>query len=270
MTGPAGGFDDRAVRTLAGGGVVALTGAGISQEAGIPTFRDAHGLWARFDPLEFGTWPGLARLAERRPAALAEFLAALRRAFASARPGPAHATLARLESEGVVDAVITQNVDGLHQEAGSRRVVEIHGSFRRTVCLRCGHVDRIGREGLLELLDRAVVGLRSAFVAGLESVLPRCSRCEGPARPHFVAFGEVPHEMDRAERLAGGCRAMLVVGTSGEVLPAATLPDLVKEAGGVVVAVSPGPTAIRADVHIDGRAGEVLPRLAEAVLGARA
>ena len=259
-----------AARALARSARLAVfTGAGVSKESGIPTFRDPGGLWSRFDPDEFGTWTGLARLADLRPTALADFLAAIRRTFSRASPSPGHAALARLERQGVLRAVVTQNVDGLHQDAGSREVVEIHGSFRRTQCLRCGHRDDIGRAGLLGFLDRAVVGLRSAFVGGLESILARCSRCSGPARPAFVAFGELPHDMDRAEELARTSRAMLVVGTSGDVLPAAALPEMTRAAGGTVVVVSSGTTTIRADVRVEGPAGEVLPRLADAVVAAR-
>jgi NAD-dependent SIR2 family protein deacetylase len=124
---------EEAAGVLAGGGVVAFTGAGISAESGIPTFRDPGGMWDRFDPSEFGTWDGLMALAMTRPDALASFLVELRRMFAAAAPGAAHTALAHLEAGGILDAVVTQNVDGLHQAAGSRRVVELHGSFSRTV-----------------------------------------------------------------------------------------------------------------------------------------
>ena len=171
---------EEAAAHLRGGGVVAFTGAGISAESGIPTFRDPGGIWDRFDPWDFGTWDGLMRTAMSRPDALADFLAELRRALAQARPGPAHLALVRLEEAGLLEAVITQNVDGLHQEAGSREVVEIHGSFARTTCLVCGHRERVTREAFLEALDRAVTVLRSAFVPSLAALLPLCSRCGGP------------------------------------------------------------------------------------------
>jgi NAD-dependent deacetylase len=255
---------------LAGGGVVAFTGAGISAESGIPTFRDPGGVWERFEPGEFGTWDGLLRLAMSRPDALAEFLSELRTAFAAAHPGAAHQALARMESEGVVEGVITQNVDGLHQEAGNVEVVEIHGSFSRSVCIVCGHRDPVSREEFMGNLDRAVMGLRTAFIASLSALLPHCSSCGGPARPDFVAFGEALHEFDRADRMARSCRAMLVVGTSGEVFPAAHLPETASRAGATVVEVAMGPTYIEADLRLEGLAGEILPALAEAVLRRRA
>jgi NAD-dependent deacetylase len=257
---------EEAARIVAGGGVVVLTGAGMSEEAGIPTFRDPGGLWDRFDPSEFGTWQGLARLATSRPDELAEFLAALRGAFARARAGPGHQALARLEEAGLVDAIVTQNVDGLHQEARCRKVLEIHGSFLRNRCLVCGRADAVSREEVCIGLDRAVVGLRQAFVPSFESLLPKCSSCGGPSRPDFVAFGEGLHDFEEAERLAGGCRVLLAVGTSGEVYPAASLPETARAAGATVVVIASGPTAVAADVVVEGKAGEVLPILTDAVL----
>lgn len=260
---------EEAAEVLAGRGVVAFTGAGISAESGIPTFRDPGGIWDRFDPAEFGTWDGLMGMAMTRPDALADFLAELRRVFAAA-PGPAHVALARLEEGGILDAVVTQNVDGLHQAAGSHRVVELHGSFARTVCLLCGGREHVGREAFLAGLDRAVVGLRSAFVPSLASLLPRCWRCQGPARPDFVAFGEAVEAFEEAEELARGCRALLVVGTSGEVYPAAALPEKARSAGATVIDVSAGPTDVRSDLRLQGNAGAVLPALADRVLGSAA
>jgi NAD-dependent deacetylase len=257
---------ERGAALLRGGGVVGFTGAGISAESGIPTFRDPGGVWDRFDPGEFGTWEGIMHLAMTRPDALAEFLAELRRVFALARPGPAHAALASLDRAGLVDGVITQNVDGLHQEAGSARVVEIHGSFRRTRCLSCGRQGEVSRERFLGDLDRAITGLRTAFVPSLASLLPRCPHCGGPARPDFVAFGEAVHHMEEAESLARAARVLLVVGTSGEVFPAAGLPGVARSAGATILEVAPGPTFIDADVRLEGQAGEVLPRLAEDVI----
>jgi NAD-dependent deacetylase len=257
---------DRAAAEIARGGVVAFTGAGISAESGIPTFRDSGGLWSRYDPREFGSWQGVMDLAMTKPEALAEFLGELRRAFGSARPAPGHAALATLEENGLLAAVITQNVDGLHQDAGSRRVVELHGSFRQQVCLVCGHRERVTRQEFLDGLDRAIIGLRSAFVASLASLLPRCSRCVGPARSDFVTFGEEVRDFPEAESLAKGCRAMLVVGTSGEVFPAADLPVVASTGGALVVEVVGGPSEVRSDIRLPGRAGEVLPALVDRAL----
>ena len=245
---------------------MALTGAGISVESGIPTFRDPGGIWDRFDAQEFGTWDGLARLAMTSPDRLADFLAELRRVFAAAGPGPAHLALARLDDAGLVGGVITQNVDGLHQEAGSKRVVEIHGSFTRTVCLSCGARRSVPRAEFLAELDRSVTGLRTAFVPSLASLLPRCAVCGSPARPDFVAFGEDVQDFAEAEGLAAAARVLLVVGTSGEVYPAANLPVIARNNGAKVVEVVPGRTDVAADLHVEGEAGSVLPAIVERVL----
>jgi NAD-dependent deacetylase len=253
----------RAATLLRDGGVVAFTGAGVSAESGIPTFRDPGGIWDRFDPGDFGTWEGLAALAMTRPDALADFLAELRRVFGQARPGPAHVALAELDRAGLVDGVVTQNVDGLHQEAGSRHVIELHGSFLRTRCMACGHTGEVSREEFLQNLDHAITGLRTAFVPGLGSLLPHCDRCGGPARPDFVAFGEAVQQMEEAEQLVRAARVVLVVGTSGEVFPAARLPEDARAAGASVIEVAAGPSFIQADLRLEGQAGEVLPTLVE-------
>jgi NAD-dependent deacetylase len=252
-------------RVLAGGSVVAFTGAGISSESGIPTFRDPGGLWSRYDAARFGTWNGLVREAMVRPDDLAGFLAAFRGALAAARPNAAHLALAELERAGLLDGVVTQNVDGLHQEAGSQRVVEVHGSVRRQLCLVCGCARRIPIEEFLDGLDRAVRGLRSAFVPGLASLLPRCLDCGGPARPGIVAFGEPLLQFDEAEGLVRSCRAMLVVGTSGEVEPAASLPRLARDQGIPVVHVGLE-SLVESDVDVRGQAAVVVPELVRRAL----
>jgi NAD-dependent deacetylase len=260
---PARSRVERAAEAIAGGDVVPFTGAGISAQSGIPTFRDPGGLWSRFDPARFGTWEGLAREAMTRPDGLAEFLAALRRAMAGARPNPAHHALAGLEGAGLVAGVLTQNVDGLHHEAGSERVVEIHGSLLERRCLACGSTERVRRSEFLAGLDHAIRGLRTAFVPSLMSLLPRCATCGAPTRPGIVTFGEHVRDLDQAEGLAMRCRTMLVVGTSGEVEPAAGLPRLARQQGATVIHVGAGPTWVAADLDIRAPAGRILPELAE-------
>lgn len=255
-----------AAARVRGGGVVAFTGAGISAESGIPTFRDPGGIWDRFDPEEYGTWDGVMRLAMTRPDELADFLAELRRTMAAAEPGNAHRALVRLEEAGLLEAVITQNVDGLHQRAGSRVVLELHGSLSRVVCLVCGRRDTVDREDLLASLDRAIVGLRTAFVPSLASLLPLCSACGGPARPDFVAFTEPVQGLPAARSMARGCETLLVVGTHGEVYPAAEIPLVAREGGAAVVEVSTGRTFIDADTRVRGPAGRILPALVDLVL----
>ena len=248
---------------------MAFTGAGISAESGIPTFRDPGGLWERYDPMRFGTLEGIAREAMEHPDDLADYLSEMRAAFAAARPNPGHVALARLEQRGLLLGVITQNVDGLHREAGSATVVEVHGSNRRRRCLSCGATEDVTREAYLAAMGRTVQALRTAFVPSYVSLLPRCRACGGPARPDVVAFGEPVRDFGEAERLAERAATLLVVGTTAEVYPAAGLVGYSRGCGATIVEVARGSTSVDADVRLEGKAGRILPELVELAMAAR-
>jgi NAD-dependent protein deacetylases, SIR2 family len=224
---------------------IVFTGAGISAESGIPTFRGAGGLWERHRPEELATPEAFAR----DPELVWRWYRWRQEVVYRAEPNPGHRAIAELEALGVVKAVITQNVDGLHQRAGSRNVVELHGSLWRARCVRCGAVYR---------LDKPV-----------EEIPPRCPRCGGLLRPDVVWFGEpLPQDAwERAVELASRSDAVLVVGTSGVVYPAAYIPRIAKDHGAVVVEVNVEESAVTpiADFFLRGKAGEVLPRLVEEV-----
>lgn len=226
---------------------VALTGAGVSVPSGIPDFRSPGGLWKRFDPLEVATLTAL----RANPAAVWEFMAEALDLFGRARPNPAHMALAGLERRGVLAGVITQNIDGLHQAAGSRAVVEFHGSAGRFHCMDCG-----------QPRDRAAV-------AGLlaRALPPRCPDCGGVVRPEVVFFGEgiPPRAVAKSRELLAGADLALIVGTSGEVAPANAIPFRVARAGGAVVEINLGPTEYGdlADVRLDAPVEVVLPRILE-------
>ena len=224
---------------------IVFTGAGISAESGIPTFRGAGGLWERHRPEELATPEAFAR----DPELVWRWYRWRQEVVYRAEPNPGHRAIAELEALGVVKAVITQNVDGLHQRAGSRDVVELHGSLWRARCVRCGAVYR---------LDKPV-----------EEIPPRCPRCGGLLRPDVVWFGEpLPQDAwERAVELASRSDAVLVVGTSGVVYPAAYIPRIAKDHGAVVVEVNVEESAVTpiADFFLRGKAGEVLPRLVEEV-----
>ncbi|MEW5774380.1 MAG: NAD-dependent deacylase [Thermodesulfobacteriota bacterium] len=237
-----------AARLLAGARkAVALTGAGVSVPSGIPDFRSPGGLWTRFDPMRVATAAAL----RNDPAAVWEFMTAALDLFGQARPNPAHAALAELERRGRLAGIVTQNIDGLHQAAGSRAVVEFHGSADRFSCMDCGQPQ--ARTALPGLLAR--------------SVPPRCPDCGGAVRPDVVFFGEgIPREaLAGSEELLAGADLALIVGTSGEVAPANYIPFRVARAGGAVVEVNLGPTAYGslADVRLDAPAEVVLPRILE-------
>jgi NAD-dependent deacetylase len=228
---------------------VVLTGAGISTESGIPDFRSPSGIWARYDPMEYATISAF----RRDPVKVWEFYALRFATLTSAEPNAGHIALARLEQRGLVDAVVTQNIDGLHTRAGSRDVVEVHGSIRTASCLDCGE-----RVPLADVV--AVLGSAPA---------PPCPTCGEILKPDVVMFGELLPEdtIDRAFELARDAGVLLVVGSSLEVYPVAGLPEETLDAGGTLALVNRGETPYdrRATVRIEGGAGETLAALERAL-----
>ena len=217
---------------------VVLTGAGVSTESGIPDFRSDTGIWAEVDPFEVAS----IRAFRRNPARVWSFYRERVHVLRDAQPNAAHLALAELEQRGLVEAVITQNIDLLHTRAGSRDVVEMHGSIRSAQCLGCLWTEPI--DTVLAQLD--------------ESPLPTCSQCGEVLKPGVVLFGELLPEgaIERAMQLARGARLMLVVGSSLEVWPVAGLP---LEARAFAI-VNRGATPLdeHALLTIDANAGETL------------
>jgi NAD-dependent deacetylase len=228
---------------------VALTGAGISTESGIPDFRSPGGIWDQYDPMEYATIEAF----RRDPVKVWEFYAKRLEVLREAEPNPAHFALAELERRGLLEAVITQNIDRLHELAGSEDVVEVHGSIRTSVCLSCGATATF--DEVVELL--------------VDEPAPACPRCGAILKPGVVMFGELlpPVEIDRAYELARRARLLLVVGSSLEVYPAAFLPLETLAAGGELAIVNRDPTMLdsRASVVLSGSAGEVLTAAVESL-----
>jgi NAD-dependent protein deacetylase/lipoamidase len=226
---------------------VALTGAGVSTESGIPDFRSADGIWAQYDPMEYASLEAF----RRDPVKVWEFYGKRLGALLEAKPNAAHDALAELERRGLLSAVITQNIDRLHALAGSRDVVEVHGSIATSVCLRCGTTATL--EDVLALLEDAPA--------------PACPNCGAILKPNVVMFGELlpAAAIDRAFELARTARLLLAVGSTLEVYPVAGLPFETIGAGGAVAIVNRGPTALDevATLRIEGSAGEILGRVIE-------
>lgn len=233
------------------GPAVVLTGAGISTESGIPDFRSPTGIWAKYDPQEYATIEAF----RADPVKVWSFYALRFRALTEAAPNTGHVALAELERTGRVSAVVTQNIDLLHERAGSREVVEVHGSIRISTCPGCG--TRYGVDDVLRLLGRAPA--------------PRCRECSAVLKPDVVFFGELLPEaaIDRAYELARSTRLLVVVGSGLEVWPVSQLPEETRRGGGVVAIVNRGPTTFddRAVVKIDGGAGETLSALVDELAG---
>ncbi len=227
---------------------VALTGAGISVESGIPAFRGAQGLWERYDPMEYATIGAFVRNPEKVWAMLSEMIDILARAV----PNAAHRGFAELERMGILRSVITQNVDGLHQAAGSRKVIEFHGNAEELVCIACWK----------RYASRAKIR---------DGIPPRCE-CGEILKPDLVLFGEpIPWvAQEDAETEAEGCSVLLVAGTSAAVSPACEIPRISKKRGAFVIEINPEETLLTrtvADLHIPAAAGEVVPSLVSAIRG---
>jgi NAD-dependent deacetylase len=222
---------------------VVLTGAGISTESGIPDFRSPTGIWAHYDPSDYATID--AFLAD--PVKVWDFYGRRLEMLGAAEPNDGHRALAELENRGWVRAVVTQNIDRLHERAGSRALVEVHGSIRTSSCLACGAVVPFAE--VVELLP-----------------VPQCPNCGRVLKPDVVMFGELlPEEaISRALQLAAEARLLLVVGSSLEVYPIAGLPLETLAAGGSLAIVNRGETQFdcRASVRLDAGAGETLRALA--------
>jgi NAD-dependent deacetylase len=224
---------------------VVLTGAGVSTESGIPDFRSPTGIWAEVDPFEVAS----LRAFRHDPARVWSFYRERVQTLQEAEPNAAHYALAELERRGLVEAVVTQNIDLLHSRAGSRDVVEVHGSIRSAQCLSCLWTEPA--ESVLAQLA--------------QSPVPACPHCGEPLKPGVVLFGELlpAGALERATHLARGAQLLLVIGSSLEVWPVAGLP---LEAGAFAI-VNRGPTALddQALVRIDAGAGETLTEIVDAL-----
>lgn len=226
---------------------IAFTGAGISVESGIPDFRSAQGLWQKYDPEEYAHIHAFYSNPDKVWLMLKEMFTLT----LSAKPNPAHIGLAELEKMGCLSSIVTQNIDGLHQAAGSKNVVEFHGTHRTLSCLKCS--TKMDGSHLKE-----------------ENLPPRCSRCSSLLKPDVVFFGEpIPWEAQVLSfKESKSCSAVLVIGTSAVVYPAATIPITAKERGAIIIEINMEPTPLTdqiSDYLICGSAGEIVPAIVEEV-----
>ena len=221
--------------------VTILTGAGISADSGVPTFRGADGLWRNFRAEDLATPEAFAK----DPRLVWEWYNWRRELIATKQPNPAHHAVAELEGRIGHFWLITQNVDGLHRDAGSQKLSEIHGNIWTVRCTTCGRISENRQVPI--------------------PMLPTCSPCGGLLRPHIVWFGESLARDDVARSYAAleSCEIMLIIGTSGVVYPAASFAPVAKSAGAFVVEVNldPTPNSDVVDLAIHGRASDILPQL---------
>ena len=229
--------------------VAALTGAGVSQESGLRTFRDAQtGLWTQYKPTDLASPEAFAR----DPKLVWDWYAMRREKVREVEPNPGHYALADMAYHIPDFSLITQNVDGLHLKAGSPRVIELHGNLQRVRCASCGQQ--------AEAWDEANNG-----------DVPRCKICGGLLRPDVVWFGEsLPRTaLESAVEAARSCHVFFSIGTSGLVQPAASLAYAARNRGAVVVEINAEPTPLteKVDFALHGKSGEILPALVQAVWG---
>ena len=227
---------------------IAFTGAGISTPSGIPDFRSRHtGLWEHYDPMEVAS----LGVFQSRPEAFFNWLRPLLQTIWAASPNPAHFALAELETAGVIKATITQNIDGLHQRAGSRQVYEVHGSLRTMSCPGCGQT--YPSEQFRDTLEK-------------EGDLPRCPHCRHVIKPDITLFGEMlPEDIwQEAEDHCARADLVLVAGSSLEVWPAASLPETAVLNGArlIICNLTPTPLQAQADIFLPLNVADALPRLA--------
>ncbi len=228
------------------GGVIAFTGAGVSAESGIPTYRGKDGFWTKYDPSKYAS----IEYFNLDPSYYWSFFKDTRAPLIhDARPNPGHVALAEMEKAGYLDAVITQNIDGLHQAGGSKQVIELHGSTRRFYCVDCNKKYSLQEaEGALDV-----------------NLPPRCNKCEGIIRPDVVFFGEMlpPGLLEKAFTLAKSASVIITVGSTLIVYPASHVPAVAKQAGARLAIVNDEPTPLDdiADWTLYGNAGEILPQL---------
>jgi len=232
------------------GYAVAFTGAGISAESGIPTYRGEGGLWTKYDPNRYADIQNFLE----DPSYYWSFFRDVRYPMLKeVAPNNAHTALAEIEAEGRLHSVITQNIDGLHQDAGSSTVIELHGTTRTIYCLECG-----AKYTMEDVADRLTVQLP-----------PLCTECRGLLRPDVVFFGESldPGTLDLAYREAGKCDLLMVVGSSLVVYPAADIPMRAKRKDAVLVIINRDSTPMdeTADYVINERAGDVLPKIVQSL-----
>lgn len=248
------------------GEIVVLTGAGISAESNIPTFRGKGGLWEKYEPEKFANAVGLLTTFKNSPKEIVEFLDDFYSILFKATPNPAHFALANLEKKGILNCVITQNIDNLHYDAGSKKVYELHGNAFRIRCNGCFKSQYITKKKLEDIIIklRQNKNLRIKLLKIFSQFFPRCS-CGQRTRIDIVLFGELlPQDvLEEAYKAIEKAKFLFLIGTSGVVYPAAALPIYAKERGLKILEVNNQPSELSAicDYQILGKAGEILPEL---------
>ena len=250
--------------------VICLTGAGTSAESGIPTFRGKGGLWEKYNPEIYANTEGLISVLRKHPQDLVNFIVDFYSVLLKAKPNPAHLALSDLEKAGILSSVITQNIDNLHQEAGSRNVIELHGNAFKIRCMRCSKSIKMEKERLKEMIELLQLhrNSRIRLMQVLSHYFPRC-HCGSRYRIDIVLFGEMlsQNELVRAYRHLDRCNVLLIVGSSLVVYPAANIPLYAKERGAKLIEINNEKTAFSGlcDYRIRTKASEACLEILELI-----
>jgi NAD-dependent deacetylase len=225
----------------------AFTGAGISVESGIPPFRGENGIWGKYDPKVLE----LSYFHENPEESWKVIREIFYEYFGKSLPNKAHSVLAEMEGKNLLQSIVTQNIDNLHQEAGSKEVYEFHGNMKKLLCTSCGSYHDV-RE------------------INLKNLPPHCKNCNGLLKPDFIFFGEgiPPNAYQKSMKAANNAEVVIIIGTTGEVMPASQIPYITKQNGAKVIEVNTKPsnyTASITDIYLEGKATEVMGKLMEAI-----
>ena len=225
----------------------AFTGAGISVESGIPPFRGENGIWGKYDPKVLE----LSYFHENPEESWKVIREIFYEYFGKSLPNKAHSVLAEMEGKNLLQSIVTQNIDNLHQEAGSKEVYEFHGNMKKLLCTSCGSYHDV-QEINLKILP------------------PHCKNCNGLLKPDFIFFGEgiPPSAYQKSMEAANNAEVVIIIGTTGEVMPASQIPFFAKQNGAKVIEVNTKPsnyTASITDIYLEGKATEVMGKLKEAI-----
>jgi len=247
--------------------VSASCGAGISAESKIPTFRDPGGLWDQINPMEAGTAKGLVRAFQKKSDVIIPILMKMLGRFERAEPNSGHLALFDLEEMGILQTVITQNIDNLHQEAGTTDLIEVHGNLFRMVCLSCGQEKEVDRKQYIQNLRNRLSSITVYDLDSLISLAAVCDHCRSVMRPDVVMFGEAVKSLSRAVTVSMQSEVMLVLGTSGVVYPAASFPLEAKKTGAKIIVINPVENGFGhcSDVYIPMKTGDALPAIVDKI-----
>ncbi len=243
--------------------IIAFTGAGVSAESGISTYRDPGGLW---DLYPEGGSGGILSVILNHPEDAPGILRGFLKRLKEARPNPGHLALVELEKMGYLTGVITQNIDNLHKDAGNSNVYTLHGNLFRFRCLACNSKKMYDRDEYFTMMEGVLNRFNKFNLSELLDLFPRCE-CGGNIRPDFVAFGEPVQDFQDAMSMADASDLMFVLGTSGVVYPAASIPVSAKSKGALLIEINPEKSSLTAecDFYIRGKTGVQLPLIVKAL-----